>query len=32
MDTTTIAGIAAVVCLVLYIVRRRARIGASDDE
>jgi hypothetical protein len=29
---TTIAGIAAVVCLVLYIMRRRTRIGASDDE
>jgi|307.fasta_scaffold866630_2 hypothetical protein len=29
---TTIAGIAAVVCLVLYIMRRRTRIGAGDDE
>jgi hypothetical protein len=32
MDTTAIAGIAAVVCLVLYIMRRRSRMSASDDE
>lgn len=30
--STTIAGIAAFVCLVLYIMRRRARLGASDED
>lgn len=30
--STTIAAVAAFVCLVLYIMRRRARISASDDE
>jgi hypothetical protein len=29
---TTIAGIAAVVCLVLYIMRRRSRLSTSDEE
>jgi hypothetical protein len=29
---TTIAGIAAVVCLVLYIMRRGARLSTSDEE
>jgi hypothetical protein len=29
---TTIAGIAAVVCLVLYIMRRRARLSTNDEE
>ena len=29
---TTIAGIVAVVCLVLYIMRRRGRLSTSDEE
>ena len=29
---TTIASIAALICLVLYIMRRRARLSASDED
>jgi hypothetical protein len=29
--TTTIAGIAAAVCLVLYLMRRRSRLGTDDE-
>jgi hypothetical protein len=29
--TTTIAGIAAVVCFVLYLMRRRARLSADEE-
>ena len=30
--TMTIAAVLAVACLVMYMMRRRARIGAEDDE
>jgi hypothetical protein len=30
--STTIVAVLAVVCLVLYMMRRRARLGAEDDE
>jgi hypothetical protein len=30
--TTTIAGIAAAVCLVLYLMRRRSRLSATDED
>lgn len=30
--STTIVGILAVACLVLYMMRRRSRLGAEDDE
>lgn len=29
--TTTIAGIVAVACFVLYVMRRRARLSADED-
>jgi hypothetical protein len=29
---TYIAGIGAIICLVLYMVRRRSRLGSRDDE
>jgi len=30
--TMTITAVLAVACLVLYLMRRRARLGAEDDE
>jgi hypothetical protein len=30
--STTIVAVLAVVCLVLYMMRRRARLGAEDDD
>jgi hypothetical protein len=30
--TVTIAAVLAVACLVMYMMRRRARLGAEDDD
>ena len=30
--STTIVAVLAVVCLVLYMMRRRARLGAEDED